>query len=468
MTLYFKFEHNYNLVYKSLSLDVSNQIPLLQITPGVWYYAHTYYFYLMLLGGVFLLIARFKNAHGLFKRQNEILILGALIPWVISITYLFHLRPLKQIDLTPVSFIITSFIVSIGFLRYKLFNIIPIAREKIIEALSEGILVIDGLNRIIDVNPEMLQILCDKNKEWIGENFNGIFSEIEFTNSGNLTANQQKVEVFREINGRPYYYSVKITPIFEKKGVLSGNILLFRDITERKESVLKLESLNQLKDRLFSIIAHDLRSPLLSLMDILNLVGEGMVTDEEFKSFLPKIAKNIGYTSGLVENLLYWSKSQLSGMVIDAVNVDIYTMSEMTLEAFADMVAGKDLKISNQITPGTVVLSDKHMLQAILRNLITNAIKFCRPGDKISIGCNIEDGFATIQVADTGIGISNENLSKLFASQTFTTMGTINEKGTGLGLLLCKDFVEKNKGKIWVESILNQGSTFYFSLPMAE
>ena len=150
-----------------------------------------------------------------------------------------------------------------------------------------------------------------------------------------------------------------------------------------------------------------------------------MVTDEEFKSFLPKIAKNISYTSSLVENLLYWSKSQLSGMAINIVNVDIYSIARLTIDAFANMVAGKELKVSNQISPETMVLCDKHMLQAILRNLIIKAIRFCRMGDKINISCNIEGDYATIQVADTGIGISNENLSKLFASQIFTTNGTI-------------------------------------------
>ena len=466
LTLFFKIDQRYHLVYKNVVLDTSNQLSLLQITPGPWYYIHTIYFYLLLLIGILLLIFRFKKAHGLFRRQNEILIIGAIVPWAISITYLFHLRPLKQIDLTPISFIITSFMVSIGFLRYKLFNIIPIAREKIIEALSEGILVIDSLNRIIDLNPEMQNILGNENKSWIGKNVNAIFKEIEFDVSAHLSTSDKNVEVLRDINGKRYCYSVKITPLFEKKDIISGNILLFRDITERKESLLKLESLNQLKDRLFSIIAHDLRSPLISLMDILNLVGEGMVTDNEFKLLLPKIAKNIGYTSGLVENLLYWSKSQLSGMVTDPTRVDIFAMTEMTLEAFADMITGKDLKVNNQIATGTLVLSDKHMLQAVFRNLITNAIKFCNSGDKITISCDIEGNIATIKVADTGIGISEENLIKLFASQTFTTMGTINEKGTGLGLLLCKDFIEKNNGKIWVESVLNQGSTFYFSLPV--
>jgi PAS domain S-box-containing protein len=467
LTLFFKWNPASHLVFKNISIDLVNQMPMLHFTPGLWYYVHTIYFYTLLSVGMFLLISRFKNTHGLFKRQNIILILGISIPWVIHITYLFNLRPLRHIDLTPVSFILTSFIVGLGFLRYKLFDLIPIAREKVIEVLSEGILVIDSLNRIIDLNPEMVCILGDKNRRWVGKNFNGIFNEIDFTQSVSLVEASQNIEVTLEINNKRHYYSVKINPIFEKKGCLSGKVLLFRDITERKESLLKLESLNQLKDRLFSIIAHDLRSPLLSLMDILNLVGEGMVTDEEFKTFLPKIAKNIGYTSGLVENLLYWSKSQLSGMVIDTTHVDIYAMSEMTLEAFADMVAGKGLNVSNQITSGTFVLCDKHMLQAVFRNLITNAIKFCRPGDKINIACNVEGGYATIKVSDTGIGISNENQAKLFASQTFTTMGTINEKGTGLGLLLCKDFVEKNKGEIWVESVLNQGSTFYFSLPVA-
>ncbi|HCN85285.1 MAG TPA: hypothetical protein DIT07_16950, partial [Sphingobacteriaceae bacterium] len=119
----------------------------------------------------------------------------------------------------------------------------------------------------------------------------------------------------------------------------------------------------------------------------------------------------------------------------------------------------------NSIKTHTMVFADKDMIELVLRNLIANAIKFCSKGDKISISAEQDDYIITVCVSDTGMGIKNENIDKLFGLSAFTTRGTDNEQGTGLGLLLCKDFIEKNNGKIWVESIYGEGSKFYFQIP---
>jgi PAS domain S-box-containing protein len=453
----------HHLHYASVGVDNNGPFPLLSHKVAIWYKIHTVYFYLMLGWGMYLIISRFRKADGFIKRQNRIILFGAFIPWMVNFSYLLNLRPFGHLDLTPFAFIASSLIISIGLLGFKLFDIVPIARGKIIEALQEGILVLDIQNRVIDINPEMRKIIGPYTDHIIGKKPAHLFPG--FAELNDTVHNQENSSIEIKLNdGR--FFSVTLTSLFERQTIYSGKIMLFRDITDRKQSEDKLHELNRLKDRLFSIISHDLRSPLLSLMDILSMASDGMVSDEEFKSFLPTLSKNIGYTSGLVDNLLQWSKSQLEGTAINATHFDIKDNVTYVLNSFGQISADKGVILHNNINLATVVYADMDMIQAVLRNLVSNAIKFCRKGDKISINAEIRRGIATIWIADTGIGIAAENIDKLFGTNNFTTRGTTNEQGTGLGLLLCKDFIEKNGGKIWVESKPDQGSRFYFTLPI--
>lgn len=452
----------HHLHYVSVGVDNSGPFPLLDLHVGIWYRIHTAYFYFLLGGGLLLIASRFKKADDFIKKQNRIIVLGAIIPWLVNIAYLFGIRPFGHLDLTPFAFMALSLIIATGLLGFKLFDIVPIARDKIIEALQEGILVLDAKNRVIDINPEMRKILGDHVINVIGKSPAHLFPGLTELNDTVQNQENSWIEI-KWNNGR--IFSVTLTSLFERQTIYSGKIMLFRDITDRKQSEHKLQELNQLKDRLFSIISHDLRSPLLSLMDILSMANDGMVSDEEFKSYIPTLAKNIGYTSGLVENLLQWSKSQLEGTIIHPVSFDVKDNVAYVLNSFGQVAADKGISLHNNINLPTVVYADMDMIQAVLRNLISNAIKFCQSGDKISVSADLQADKATIRVADTGVGIAPNNVTKLFGTNNFTTRGTINEQGTGLGLLLCKDFIEKNGGTISVESRQGEGSSFYFTLP---
>lgn len=455
----------HHLHYHVVSVDTSGPFPLLNIQEGIWYHIHTVYFYLMLAMGMLLIISRFRKADRFIRHQNRIILLGALVPWIVNFLYLLRLRPFGHIDLTPFAFIASSLIISVGLLRFKLFDIVPIARGKIIEALQEGFLVLDVQSRIIDVNPQMRKIIGANPGNIIGKSISELFPSFqELVNAVDIPENHNLHIQLN--NGR--FYSITLTSLFEHQTIYSGKIMLFRDITERKQSEVKLKELNQLKDRLFSIISHDLRSPLLSLMDILSMTSDGTVSDEEFKSYLPTLAKNIGYTSGLVENLLQWSKSQLAGTVVNATAFDIKEMVTYVLNSYGQIATDKRIDLQNNIQGVTMVYADRDMIQAVLRNLVSNAIKFCHKGDWILISLEISTDSVMVVVADSGIGISEKNIGKLFGTNNFTTPGTTNERGTGLGLLLCKDFIEKNGGEIGVESKEGNGSRFYFTLPTAK
>jgi PAS domain S-box-containing protein len=453
----------HHLHYSSVSVDNSGPFPLLSIKAAIWYRIHTIYFYLMVIAGILLIITRFRKADAFIKKQNRIILFGALVPWLVNILYLLNLRPFGHLDLTPFAFIASSLIIATGLLGFKLFDIVPIARGKIIEALQEGILVLDAQNRVIDINPEMRKIMGVRTDHIIGKKPEHLFPGFAELNDTVNDKDNSHIEI-KMADGR--FFSVTLTSLFERQTVYSGKIMLFRDITDRKQSEDKLHELNQLKDRLFSIISHDLRAPLLSLMDILSMANNGMVTDEEFRGYLPTLSKNIGYTSGLVENLLQWSKSQLEGTVINAIPFDIKDNATYIVNSFGQIAADKGVLLKSNILLATIVYADMDMIQAVLRNLVSNAIKFCSAGDKIIIDAEIKRDIATIWIADTGVGIAPDNIEKLFSTNNFTTRGTTNEQGTGLGLLLCKDFIEKNNGIIWAESKQGHGSSFYFTLPV--
>ncbi len=229
----------------------------------------------------------------------------------------------------------------------------------------------------------------------------------------------------------------------------------------------QLEEVNEVKDRLFSIVAHDLKSPIAQLEAVMALVQDEHISETELKKILPEINKNISYTSDLINNLLHWAKSQMQGLSIDAAPFDIHSLVRNKVNLLEKTAEQKEIHLKNEIPIGTEVFADPDMIDLVLRNLISNALKFCHKGDKITIKAYLQQDFIRIAVEDTGQGISPENLPKIFNHQNFTTRGTANEKGTGLGLSLCKDFIEQNQGEIWVESELDQGSTFYFTLPKA-
>ena len=229
-----------------------------------------------------------------------------------------------------------------------------------------------------------------------------------------------------------------------------------------------IRELSSIKDRLFSIVSHDLKSPLVNLKGILGLLVRGSLSQEKFQAIVPQLNKGVTTTLDLLENLLHWSKSQLKGFVVSPGHVDIGVLAETELNLFEKLSAEKGVTITNNIPANTIAFADKNMIDVVLRNLVANAIKFCKADGKITIDSEVNEGQVKITIADTGVGISEENVKKIFSSieNVFTTLGTNNEKGTGLGLLLCKEFVEKNKGTIGVESILNEGSKFWFTLPV--
>lgn len=277
----------------------------------------------------------------------------------------------------------------------------------------------------------------------------------------------------RLANGNIRDVEVYSSPININDKMLLQSIV--HDITDRKlteellkKSEEKFRELNASKDKFFNIIAHDLRSPFSSILGFSNLLEEQMKEKnyagiEDYAGYIQKSAK---HAMSLLTNLLDWARSQTGKMEFKPEYIDLINLVDDAFIIASDSAAQKSISLVKDFANNIPVIADKNMVSIILRNIISNAIKFTYTGGKIVVSIIQKPDEVIVSVKDNGVGMSPENLNNLFKiDSNHTTLGTSKEKGTGLGLLLCKEFVEKHEGKIWVESNLGNGSTFCFSLP---
>ena len=337
----------------------------------------------------------------------------------------------------------------------------------------------DLQGNIISVNNNFCEVSGFSRDELIGQNHKIIRSDEhppEFfedlwktINSGNTWRGELKN---KRKNGEYFWCDTAIAPIFDDEGNPKQFFSLQFEITARKNYLSdlvnksrELEELNKLKDKILSVVSHDFRSPLNSLRGTLSLFLRGALSPEEMQMLAKDLVEKLDHTHNLLENLLHWAKSQMQGLTIYTKKLNLRTISEDSTDLLMPLADKKYLKIKNNIDPEYRVYADNEMVKLVFRNLLSNAIKFSPSGEEIVIDASHEDHHITIAIKDNGIGISNENQEKLFKQENFTTTGTSNERGMGIGLLLCKDFVEKNGGSVWFESELGKGSIFYFTLP---
>ncbi len=226
---------------------------------------------------------------------------------------------------------------------------------------------------------------------------------------------------------------------------------------------------NETKTKLFSIIGHDLRGPIGALQGLLKMFTDGEIGKSEFLEFMPKLRDDVDHISFTLNNLLSWGYTQMNGATTKPSVVSLETLVTENINLLSEIAENKSIKIISKLSPNTFIWSDVNQIDIVIRNLISNALKFTPVNGMVTIDAHEKNDHWEVAVRDTGVGMDRITLEKLFVKNaTITTYGTNNEKGTGLGLSLCKEMVEKNNGAIWVDSMLRKGSTFYFTLPKAK
>ncbi|MEE4197173.1 MAG: PAS domain S-box protein [Bacteroidales bacterium] len=352
-----------------------------------------------------------------------------------------------------------------------------------------SIVITDLKGNIEYANPQFSRITGYTNDELIGQNprilKTGHTSREEYKNLW-ATILQGKIWegefLNRRKDGTTYWENATISPIKDKDEKIINFLAIKEDITERKkdremllETTQNLKKANATKDMFFSILAHDLRSPMGNIMQFTSLLDLNFDTfdDEDKRSYIRLVKDLSEKTFDLLENLLAWSRVQLNKMDFTPEKVNLKDIAEETLDIFEENLKNKNIHFINNINTSTYVFANEESIKLVFRNLLSNAIKFTPQKGKIEITAqrikNPDTGRSHYKICfkDTGVGIPKDKISKIFdADRNFSTKGTNNEKGTGLGLILCKEFIEKNNGKISVSSTLGKGSQFCFTLPL--
>lgn len=276
-------------------------------------------------------------------------------------------------------------------------------------------------------------------------------------------------------DGTLYWEHATISPVKNEEGTITHYIAVKEDVTAKKEAEEKLEESRKklqeeiaTKNSFFSIISHDLRSPFTALLGYAELLDEEYddLTDEERRQYIHSLRETAQSTFELLESLLTWARAQTGKIEFNPEELDLFDIAVEIVGLFAGNASNKEIKLNSNIAPNTIVFADKDMLKTILRNLISNALKFTPRGGEISVNYKEDNEKHIISVKDTGIGLSDEAKEKIFKlGKRYTQPGTENESGTGFGLALVQELIKKHKGKIWVESEPGKGAEFIFTIP---
>lgn len=279
----------------------------------------------------------------------------------------------------------------------------------------------------------------------------------------------KKITAILGIGNKPNNYTQQDITSVAKLADLAWDIAekkLSAEALKKSESSLK--ELNATKDKFFSIIAHDLKSPFNNIIGFSDLLKEEVrsLDVKDIENYATIISSAANQTLQLLDNLLHWAMMQQGRMDFELRNLLLREITSEVFDLLTEAAKQKTILLNNNIPEMTIINADENMIKTTIRNLVSNALKFTRSGGSVEITAKFIENEILVSVTDTGVGISQENIGKLFnVGSSFSTRGTDNEKGTGLGLILCKEFIEKHGGRIWVESEVGKGSKFSFAIP---
>lgn len=352
-------------------------------------------------------------------------------------------------------------------LRIKFFSTVPIARNIVLDTLQESIVIANAAGKIIDSNKQASKWFSEMGYAAInGRNIAELLEAWPEWHKLCRSMQQGRAEIDIWLNGERKIYSVNVYPlrILRKQG--QGSISLVVDITEKERHLEQIAQLNQLKDQLFTIVSHDIRSPLALQFQLIELLEEDRNSfDSDHREIIETLGDQIRNTLGMANNLLEWFRSQREDLALRPQLLELSEVVEDCCHMLHIQSEAKQIQVNNRVAPGTHVYADREALGLIIRNLLSNAIKFTGLKGAVDVDARLSGETVTVSVRDNGVGMGEEQVRRLFAEkQLNSSAGTMGEKGAGLGLLVSRQFVQLSGGSLWAESKAGQGSVFNFTM----
>ena len=455
------------------SISFIEEGPLISMdwwTSGFWFWVHAGYSYLLLLIGMVLIVLTIVRAFHLYRRQAMALLLGALLPWAANVIDTFDLIPQLKQSVAPFGFMLMGLAFAWALFRYRLLDLVPVARDALIDSMSDGMLVLDEQNRIVDLNPAAQSIIGISAGEAIGQ------PAAQILRSWQDFADRlrDKTEAQAEITLDRSHYDLRISSLSDRRGRFTGRLIVLRDITQRKkaeealrQSNIALQSRNEELDTFAHSVAHDLKNPLSTVIGYASLLRNSytaMAEQDVRKSI--QVIERIGLKMNhIVEELMLLAGLRRVQVEMEPVDMDNIVaeaqerLAHMIDEYQADIICPEDWPVALGYAP---------WIEEVWANYLSNAIKYGGQPPRVQLGASVRpDSRVCFWVRDNGSGLTPAAQARLFTA--FERLDKVRVTGHGLGLSIVRRIVEKMEGQVEVESegVPGKGSTFSFTLPAA-
>lgn len=483
----------HHLFWTTITLDTSNAFAVISTGKNILFWVHAIFSYgLMLVATLFLLRAMIRYPT-LYRGQIGLLLIGLVAPWISNIAYLLDFRILGPLDPTPFAFTITGLLFGWSLIRYRLLDVVPVARDTVIESMSDAMLVVDKQGRIIDVNPAAVRLTGQTNPSvLIGKLVSQILPAQKSLIQAYAQVSEARAEIRVPTATTPLDFELRISPIRNRHGDMTGRVVVLRDITEQKKASTQIQGQNdslveanrelaiarreaeeavRIKSEFVATMSHELRTPLNAIIGYSDIIVGGMAGEinEDVKNFTDRVLVNANNLLSLINDILDLSKIEAGRIELQNTPISVHDLIRTVIYQTKGMAELKNLSFHDEIASDMpeIVLGDGDRIRQILINLVSNAIKFTEQGGvTIQVAC-ADDARWSLAVSDTGIGVPLHAQEYIFDEFRQADGSTERQYGgTGLGLAIVRKLVLLMNGTIQLKSVPGTGSTFTVYLPL--
>ncbi len=470
----------HHLFRQEVMLNTSGPYAYLSIVRGPLFWVHVAYSYGLMVYGTYLLIRAYRQTSRLYRAQIGIAIAGAFIPWIVNIIYISPLASMFKIDPTPMAFMATGIVVAWGIFGYRLIDISPVARHRVVEQMDDGVFVVDNLYRVVDVNAAAIALLRKPTNQIIGQPIEHVFEEWSELVMKYRDVERANTDLPLSRGGQTRYFNLSISPLYDNRQRLNGRLLMLHDTTEQRkvEAALReakdaAEAASRAKSTFLANISHELRTPLTAIIGFSELLQEQTsalsLNNHKIPERLDKIHISAGHLLNIINDLLDLSKVEAGQMTL---KLNTFTIASV-IESVQVVVQSTLEKNQNELTIhladdiGTMY-ADEAKVRQILLNILHNAAKFTQNGQiNVDVHRKPDDPSQILfTITDSGIGIKQQHLDQLFRPFFQADVSTTRRyEGTGLGLAISHHLCKLMQGTISVQSQSAKGSSFTVCLP---